>query len=71
MYSAALVMLVGIPLALGSAWTLLLWPVMTAIIVIRLLDEERFLTANLAGYRDYQATVRWRLLPGIPAVTSF
>jgi len=29
------------------------------------LDEERFLAANLAGYREYQQQVRHRLIPGI------
>jgi protein-S-isoprenylcysteine O-methyltransferase Ste14 len=65
MYAGALVMLVGMPLALGSAWGLLLWFPMAALMVIRLLDEERYLAANLAGYRDYQAKTRRRLIPGI------
>jgi protein-S-isoprenylcysteine O-methyltransferase Ste14 len=34
-------------------------------IVIRLLDEEKFLTVNLPGYAAYYGRVRYRLLPGI------
>lgn len=29
----------------------------------RLTREEAFLTANLAGYHDYRARVRYRLAP--------
>jgi protein-S-isoprenylcysteine O-methyltransferase Ste14 len=34
-------------------------------LIWRLLEEERFLGANLPGYSDYSREVRWRLLPGI------
>ena len=34
-------------------------------LVWRLFDEERFLSANLPGYSDYCAKVRWHLIPGI------
>ena len=63
MYIGALVMLVGVPLALGSWWGLLTVVPMTLVIVWRLLDEEKFLAKNLAGYSEYQNTVRYRLLP--------
>jgi protein-S-isoprenylcysteine O-methyltransferase Ste14 len=63
MYVGALVMLVGVPLALGSLWGLLAIIPMTLVLVARLLDEEKFLSKNLAGYSDYQSKVRCRLLP--------
>jgi protein-S-isoprenylcysteine O-methyltransferase Ste14 len=63
MYIGALIMLVGVPLALGSWWGLLTVVAMTLVIVWRLLDEERFLAKNLAGYSEYQSAVRYRLLP--------
>ncbi|MGB6692410.1 MAG: isoprenylcysteine carboxylmethyltransferase family protein [Terracidiphilus sp.] len=65
MYSGALLMLSGIPLALGSWWGLLLFPPMGGAIVWRLLDEEKFLAVNLPGYSEYQARVTYRLLPFI------
>jgi protein-S-isoprenylcysteine O-methyltransferase Ste14 len=65
MYSGALVMLVGVPLALGSWWGLLLVIPITTVLVWRLLEEEKFLTKNLPGYPDYQNKVRYRLLPSI------
>jgi protein-S-isoprenylcysteine O-methyltransferase Ste14 len=63
MYSGALIMLLGIPLALGSYWGLLMVIPVTLAIVWRLLDEEKFLVENLAGYRDYRKKVRYRLMP--------
>jgi protein-S-isoprenylcysteine O-methyltransferase Ste14 len=62
MYSGALVMLIGVPLALGSWWGLLLVIPITAVLIWRLLEEEKFLTTNLPGYSDYQHRVRYRLL---------
>jgi protein-S-isoprenylcysteine O-methyltransferase Ste14 len=63
MYAGALVLVLGVPLALGSWWGLLTIIPMTAILIWRLLEEERFLARNLAGYSDYQAKVRYRLAP--------
>jgi protein-S-isoprenylcysteine O-methyltransferase Ste14 len=63
MYAGALVLLTGIPIALGSWWGLLvLFPIMPALIW-RLLDEEKFLAKNLPGYVEYQKKVRYRLIP--------
>jgi len=65
MYAGALIMLFGIPLALGSWWGLIAFIPMCLAIVWRLIDEERFLTERLPGYAAYRAQVRWRLAPGI------
>ncbi|MGH6815447.1 MAG: methyltransferase family protein [Hyphomicrobiaceae bacterium] len=63
MYSWALLMLLGMPLALGSWWGLLIVVPSVAGIVARLLDEEQFLARNLPGYSDYMRKVRYRLVP--------
>jgi protein-S-isoprenylcysteine O-methyltransferase Ste14 len=63
MYSGALVMLVGTPLALGSWWGLLMSVLMILAIAWRALDEERFLLKNLPGYAEYCQRVRYRLVP--------
>jgi protein-S-isoprenylcysteine O-methyltransferase Ste14 len=63
MYLGAVVMLLGVPLALGSLWGLLLVIPVTLAIAWRLLDEEKFLAANLAGYSNYRNKVRYRLMP--------
>ncbi len=63
LYAGALIMLFGIPLALGSWWGMLLnIPLITGIIW-RLLDEEKFLHANLNGYAEYIQAVKYRLVP--------
>jgi protein-S-isoprenylcysteine O-methyltransferase Ste14 len=59
----ALVYLVGIPLSLGSWWGLLALALMMPALIWRLFDEEKFLAKNLAGYLQYQHSVRYRLLP--------
>ena len=63
MYAGALVMLAGVPLALGSWWAVLAVPAMTLVIVWRLRDEERQLAADLAGYAEYRTHVKYRLIP--------
>jgi protein-S-isoprenylcysteine O-methyltransferase Ste14 len=65
MYGAALGMLFGIPVALGSYWSLVIFIGITGAVIWRLLDEERYLAANLPGYRDYQQKVRYRLIPWV------
>jgi len=63
MYAGALIMLLGTPLALGSWWGLLILIPITLLIVLRLLDEEKFLSKNLPGYNEYCQKVRYRLIP--------
>lgn len=63
MYSAALVMLLGAPVALGSWWGLIALAVISPALIWRIFDEERFLAANLPGYVAYKQKVRYRLIP--------
>jgi protein-S-isoprenylcysteine O-methyltransferase Ste14 len=63
MYAGALVMIAGIPMALGSWWGLIAAVVLVPILVWRLLREETFLAANLPGYDAYRGRVRYRLAP--------
>jgi protein-S-isoprenylcysteine O-methyltransferase Ste14 len=65
MYAGALVLLVGIPLALGSYVGLLTIIPMSATIVWRLLDEERLLAKELQGYEAYRHKTRYRLIPRV------
>jgi len=65
MYAGALVMLLGVPLALGSRWGLLTIIPIALVIVWRLLDEEKFLARNLPGYSEYRSKVKARLVPFI------
>jgi len=63
MYATALIMMAGMPLALGSYWGLLFLIPGLAVLVLRILDEEKMLTQELTGYREYTQRVRYRLLP--------
>ena len=65
MYSGALIMLFGTAPALGSWWALAPFAALKVIIVLRLLDEEAFLSQHLPGYAQYCKRVRFRLLPGV------
>jgi protein-S-isoprenylcysteine O-methyltransferase Ste14 len=65
MYSGALLLMVCMPLALGSSGSLLLLLPALPILAWRLLDEERVLTRDLPGYADYCRQVRYRLIPGV------
>jgi protein-S-isoprenylcysteine O-methyltransferase Ste14 len=65
MYSGALIMFAGIPIALASWWGLVPTALLGAAIVWRLTDEERFLARNLAGYEAYRDKVSARLVPGV------
>jgi protein-S-isoprenylcysteine O-methyltransferase Ste14 len=63
MYAGALVMLLGIPIALGSWWGLVVIVAMMPALIWRLFDEEKFLARKLPGYLEYQKQVRYRLIP--------
>jgi protein-S-isoprenylcysteine O-methyltransferase Ste14 len=63
MYAGALLLLVGMPLALDSWYGVFGILVIVPALIWRLLDEERFLTKNLPGYAEYTSHVRWRLIP--------
>jgi protein-S-isoprenylcysteine O-methyltransferase Ste14 len=65
MYSAALIMMVGIPLALGSYWGFLALIPAPIVLVFRILDEESALTEELDGYREYTQNVHYRLVPHV------
>jgi protein-S-isoprenylcysteine O-methyltransferase Ste14 len=65
MYAGALLMIFGVPVALGSLWGLLICLPIVAAIVWRLREEEIFLAANLPGYNEYRSVTRYRLIPWI------
>jgi protein-S-isoprenylcysteine O-methyltransferase Ste14 len=65
MYSGTILFLVGMPLLLGSRWGLALSPLFVVLFAVRTGIEERALIADLPGYGDYAARVRYRLLPGV------
>lgn len=65
MYVGVVVMGFGTPLVLGSLWAALVIPPMFAVLILRIVREERFLRAHLPGYDTYTQSTRARLVPGI------
>ncbi len=65
MYAAAIWLFVGIPLALGSWWSLALLVPFLPVLMWRLLDEEKLLARELRGYTEYMRRVRYRLIPHV------
>jgi len=65
MYVAVLVMYGLSPLALGSWWAMLAMIPLPLTIIFRILNEEKVLLQDLAGYQDYTEKVRYRLIPHI------
>jgi protein-S-isoprenylcysteine O-methyltransferase Ste14 len=65
MYFGNVVLMLGIPLALGSYWGLLFVILGLVVLAVRILDEEKVLTQQLTGYTDYVQRVHYRLVPGV------
>jgi protein-S-isoprenylcysteine O-methyltransferase Ste14 len=65
MYTGNLIMMVGIPLALGSYWGLVFVVPGLIVLASRIRDEEKLLQKDLDGYREYTQKVRYRLVPGM------
>jgi protein-S-isoprenylcysteine O-methyltransferase Ste14 len=65
MYAGYVVWLLAVPIALGSLPALAPAAVLAAAILARTVLEDRTLHAELPGYPEYAAKVRWRLLPGV------
>jgi protein-S-isoprenylcysteine O-methyltransferase Ste14 len=63
MYTGNVIMLVGIPPALGSYWGLVFVVPGLIVLALRIRDEEKLLQGELQGYREYTQTVRYRLVP--------
>ena len=65
MYATLLLMLLGMPVALGSWWGVLVVIAIVPALIWRLTDEERFLVNHLPDYSEYQRRVRYRVLPRV------
>lgn len=65
MYFGSVIMMIGMPLALDSYWGLAAIVPGVVVLALRILDEEKMLTQELAGYREYTRMVRYRLVPHV------
>jgi len=64
-YVGAILFQLATPILLGSLWALLPSVIAAVLYFIRTALEDQTLQRDLAGYREYAAQVRYRLLPGI------
>jgi protein-S-isoprenylcysteine O-methyltransferase Ste14 len=64
MYSGVILYFAAVALLLGSWWGLIFSSLFVALFAVRARLEERALREGLPGYADYQARVRYRLVPG-------
>lgn len=63
MYTATVIMMLGIPLALGSYWGLVFVIPGLIGLAVRIGDEEQLLKQELDGYSEYVQKVHYRLVP--------
>ena len=63
MYAVTILLFMMIPLILGSWYALIAFAFYPAIIIVRLLDEEKLLTKELPGYPAYKQKVKYRIVP--------
>ena len=65
MYAATILMFCSMPLILGSLPAFEIFLLYPFLIALRIRDEEKLLTEELEGYRDYQKKVRYKMIPFI------
>jgi protein-S-isoprenylcysteine O-methyltransferase Ste14 len=63
MYTGNVILMLGVPLALGSYWGLVVVVPGLIVLALRILDEEDLLEHELSGYREYTQRVHYRLVP--------
>lgn len=65
MYIGVLIMFIPTPIALGSYWGLIPFALLPVSLILRILNEEKVLSENLKGYKEYCQKARYRLIPFI------
>jgi len=63
MYLGGVISILFTPLALGSYWALPVFALIIPMIILRILNEEKILCQELAGYSEYCQSTRSRLIP--------
>jgi len=65
MYLAVILVIVAVPLFLGSLYSLIPAALIVGLFVLRTSLEDRTLHQELPGYADYAARTRWKLVPRV------
>ena len=65
MYAVTVWLFLSMALVLGSLPSLIVMLIYPALLIRRILNEEKVLEEGLPGYREYEKKVKWRLIPFI------
>lgn len=65
MYISAMILMIALPIALGSLYALIPMAFIVVFIVVRTYLEDKTLHKELEGYDEYAQTTKYRLIPGI------
>jgi len=65
LYSGASLMILALPIALGSWWGVLPAAIGVFSLMLRIHFEEEMLIKGMDGYTDYQTRAKYKLIPGI------
>ena len=65
MYTASIFLFLSMPLVLGSLISFFIFLLYPVLIIIRIINEEKFLEKELVGYIEYKKKVKYRLIPFI------
>ena len=65
LYSGAILMVIGLPIALGSLWGLIPASLACFTLIWRIKFEEQMLVAGMDGYPAYRERVKYKLFPRI------
>ena len=65
MYTATIFLFLSMPLVLGSLISFFIFLLYPILIIIRIINEEKFLDKELEGYTEYKKKVKYRLIPFI------
>ena len=63
MYTGMIVLYMASPVALGSLWGMIPAALLIPMLVLRILNEEKLLKAELEGYEAYCRNQKFRLIP--------
>ena len=63
MYMVTLVLFLSMPFVLGSLFSFFIMLVYIPIIVVRIINEEKFLEKELNGYTEYKKKVKYKVIP--------
>lgn len=65
MYTATIFLFLSMPLILGSLISFVVFLLYPVLIIVRIINEEKYLEENLIGYKEYKKKVKYRIIPFI------